>query len=757
MKKLILFLVLSFTGIQNLYSAQYYMSESEGSNANACTFALPCQRVVGKLDGLNALSAGDKVYFKAGDTWTGTNAVVAVNSSGSAGNPIVFDRYGSGADPIFNGSTLTATWTLHSGSIYKKTGQITTTYTIGIDGDHSLSRSDVSNTALRAGEFLNESGTVYIRLFDSSDPSGHSVYVPTFTTAATNFAGLIRGVSGKGAYLEFNNMDVRYSPGYGFEINGTENRVNDCTVIGSGRDGILTQLNGTNFRVYRTEVKYNSSNGNGYGQAVTFNTSGGWAINCNIHDNFMEGIDFLDWSTTGLSNPTQCGAIYNTVKDNGRWLGSSGTQSAHGIYVDGGDNIFIYGNEISGNGNTTGKASTADAGGILIGTEHAANVAQYIYVVNNLIYNTHRYGINFFNNGGENTINNVYIINNTVLGYQNNSANRNHDVLSIKDQAATADNIVVRNNIFYVASNTNSRVNSTVDIGTYIDSDYNIYYRASSTRLFDTNFGNPNYTLATWQTATSEDANSLQTDPYIITLSDSAPNARLQRIALGQANDSPAIGIGLETPYTPPAFVDTAGVLANDGAVVGSTRSDSVLDTGALDLGYHYYTPTPTGSLASTNVEPATLYVGTTNTVTASFTTANAIPLDGKIVITFPTSLGGGFTFDSGGTSAAAFTVGGSGNLAISRVGSVITLTRSGGSEIAASTAVALTITFVQNPSQVGETGAYEIKTTTSADTSIDIDSNVSADQVIEPASGTYNVTFTGACTFTGTVQIKGI
>jgi Concanavalin A-like lectin/glucanases superfamily/Domain of unknown function (DUF2341)/Bacterial Ig-like domain len=53
------------------------------------------------------------------------------------------------------------------------------------------------------------------------------------------------------------------------------------------------------------------------------------------------------------------------------------------------------------------------------------------------------------------------------------------------------------------------------------------------------------------------------------------------------------------------------------------------------------------GSLTSTNVQPASLAIDAVGNVTVSFTTTNTIPADGKIVVTFPTSLGSGFTFNS--------------------------------------------------------------------------------------------------------------
>ena len=691
------------------------------------------------------------MFFKAGDTWTGANAIISVNSSGSSGNPIVFDRYGSGDDPIFNNSTATTTWTLHSGSIWKKSGLFTNTFTVGVGSSGALGRSDAANTALRAGEFRNESGTIYIRLFDSSNPNSSTIYVPTANlNGTTNFAGLIKGVSGKGAWLEFNNLQSWYANGYGFEINGVGNRVNDCTVLGSGRDGILTQLGGSNFRAYRTEVSWSVANGGGYGQGITFNTSDNWAINCNVHDNYLEGIDFLDWSTSGGSNATQSGAIYNTVTDNARTQNGS---SGHGIYVDGADYIFIYGNVISGNGITTG--TTSDGGGILVGSEHAANVCSNIYIINNFIFNTRRYGINFYNNAHEDTMHDIYVINNTVIGNQANTLNRNTDTFTPTDFTNTANTLVSRNNIFYVGGNTSSRVCNTADgIGVAsatLDADNNCYYRASDQRLWDTNFGNPVYSLAgtggynSWRAATGEDLNSIQSDPKLITVSDSAPDVHLWQTASGQASNSPAFDNGMNSAFTPPSFLVSAGVLADGGAVVGSTRTDGVSDTGTMDMGYHYYNPTPTGSLTATNIQPATLYLGTTNTVNIDFTTANALPIDGKIVATFPTSLGGGFTFNSGGTSAATFNSGGSGSIAVSIVGSVVTLTRSGGSAISAGQAVSIALTFVQNPPETGLTGAYQLKTTTSADTTIDIDTNVSPDQIITPPPSFITTPISGA------------
>jgi len=144
-----------------------------------------------------------------------------------------------------------------------------------------------------------------------------------------------------------------------------------------------------------------------------------------------------------------------------------------------------------------------------------------------------------------------------------------------------------------------------------------------------------------------------------------------------------------------------------------------------------------TGVLTSTSVVPASLVQSAVSTVTVGFTTENAWPDNGKLQIEFPTSLGSGFAFNQGGTSAAAFTVGGDGTLSVSIASNIVTLTRSGGTQINAATAVALTLTFVMNPDSVGSTGVFKLYTRTTADALIDSDTAVAA-VTITPSPATY-------------------
>lgn len=158
-------------------------------------------------------------------------------------------------------------------------------------------------------------------------------------------------------------------------------------------------------------------------------------------------------------------------------------------------------------------------------------------------------------------------------------------------------------------------------------------------------------------------------------------------------------GLTADTTY----FV---AVCAND-----TNKNQSAALTGSFDTA---------GALTSTNVQPATTIVGQTQTNTISFTTANTIPVDGKIKITYPSG------FDvSGASSGTCSTMDGSFTTSVS--GQIVTLTRSGGSSQSAA-AETCTVSGIVNPTTVGSAGTYSIAITDSSDLNLDIDTSVSAD-----------------------------
>jgi len=146
----------------------------------------------------------------------------------------------------------------------------------------------------------------------------------------------------------------------------------------------------------------------------------------------------------------------------------------------------------------------------------------------------------------------------------------------------------------------------------------------------------------------------------------------------------------------------------------------------------HTAVKTVIGDLTGINVQPESLVAGAVGNVDVTFTLANGLPADGKIVITLPA----GFTISSGGATAiglAGTSFDGTETVTVS--GNVITITRSGGSSLNAGTNITIELTNIKNPATAGSTGTYAIKTTRSDGTIIDKDDAVTADTITSSAA----------------------
>lgn len=82
-------------------------------------------------------------------------------------------------------------------------------------------------------------------------------------------------------------------------------------------------------------------------------------------------------------------------------------------------------------------------------------------------------------------------------------------------------------------------------------------------------------------------------------------------------------------------------------------------------------------ALSSTNVQPDSLIKGVRGPVTVTFTTATAIPIDGKIKVTFPA----GFDVSNVGVDAGWGCSTMDGLISASHSGQTAVLTRSGGTQ----------------------------------------------------------------------------
>lgn len=95
----------------------YYVSSSTGNDVNAGTAVGAAWATLGHVNA-QTFQAGDSILFKRGDVW---NESLVPPSSGTSGNPIVFDAYGTGAPPNFTGyyAVPKNAWSFVSGNAWK--------------------------------------------------------------------------------------------------------------------------------------------------------------------------------------------------------------------------------------------------------------------------------------------------------------------------------------------------------------------------------------------------------------------------------------------------------------------------------------------------------------------------------------------------------------------------------------------------------------------------------------------------------------
>lgn len=96
------FVVTSGTTTGLPVARNYYIDAVTGNDANDGTLATPYKNV-SKLNSLTII-AGSNIFLKAGNIWTGQQ--LKFSGSGTTGNSIIIDKYGTGAKPILAGNGL---------------------------------------------------------------------------------------------------------------------------------------------------------------------------------------------------------------------------------------------------------------------------------------------------------------------------------------------------------------------------------------------------------------------------------------------------------------------------------------------------------------------------------------------------------------------------------------------------------------------------------------------------------------------------
>jgi parallel beta-helix repeat protein len=583
----------------------FYVDSAAGNDDNEGTSESAPWKTVAKVNSSDFLP-GDHILFKRGDTW---RELLSISSSGSSGNPIVIDAYGSGAAPIITGADLVAAgfWTLCS-SCGKSVWQASVSAQpnlVMFNGTSGAAVNSLSALA-SAGQWYWNSNLLYV--WSASNPgsaynspgieSGDRKIIVDLSglsfitlqtlqlmggngipTNAVVYAHEVNGTPPQDLVL--NNLVIANGVGHGVRLEDCNNcEIQGLTVSGVGSDGIsFASLDASN------PITSGSITGNTvttsvhdgiatYGCAIGGTCLGeetpngvfisGLTISGNtVHDN-GEGI-YLQW--TNHSTVSANTSYHNTVTTNPASEGG-------GIELEASSNNVVEKNVIYQNrGNGVELSNDAGAGSTLTGASN--NVLQY-----NVVHDNGNHGL--FTNDAP-TQSNQFLYNliwNQVNGecfiangighvFAGNVCWNNSTGIDLYTSSSTTvtSNITVKNNIIANSIVRAVHIESGVTSST-LAFDYNDYDFGSGAEfmLFDTA-----YSLSGWQPATGFDNHSLVANPQFVSASPSAPGDFVIQAS------SPAVGAGVN-------LGSALAVGLNPGSAwpsnVSSTNQSSAWDIG---------------------------------------------------------------------------------------------------------------------------------------------------------------------------------
>lgn len=543
----------SWTGARNLYLAAYdgtfvgfndhgdwtvaaaatYYVSTAGSDGAAGTSTGAPWATLSKVSGTQ-LAACDTVRFNRGNTW---REGLTISYSGVKGCPITFTEYGSGAAPLFIGSTIMTGWGVHSGSIWKKTG-VTTLPKMVFDNGTFMTRKE-STAAMVANSFFMDDAadTLYVWLTANADPTtGHSMEVSERPTP-NGLGGLVENsTSLNNDYLSFQFLALRYSNWFGFRFYGGSHVVVDnCDIqyaysnavvaIGTGQGAPEQPLDYT--------VTYNNMNHGGYAR-LEAGSAGKECISLDATSPFTIEYNTLnDWYAECIvvANSAANGTIrYNTV---------SNMQLTGMIYLSGHigtmHDIEVAYNYIDGCTN----AATCVGGGLLVSIENAPGgggdsnaTIQDIKVHHNVVRNApFAYCLTAGSDHTTSIMQRVEFEHNTVEGCFNG--------ILLGGNANYTTN-VFRNNIIYLGGAAGVQaVQITSGNSTSNTFDNNVYYAPNSSGFGFICLGTAS-SFATFKTNcaafTGHEVSGIEANPLFVNLG--AADYTLQ-------STSPAIGVAL--------------------------------------------------------------------------------------------------------------------------------------------------------------------------------------------------------------------
>ena len=313
----VLALTIPLFGIEKLaLGADYYVDSIRGKDGNVGSSELRPWKTIAKVNSF-LFEPGDVVHLKCGGLW---HEMLKPRRGGTAGAPITFTGYGTGHQPIVDGSDVVTGWRPFRGSIFsaRLAAEPGNVYIDGRPGWGIDRAASLGSLAAASWFWESESKTLYIRLDDGNSPESYSV------EAAVRIAGFYANVpDNQLSNIVIDGLTFERTRGYGIYFHSyaavtglTGLIIRNCIVTqtGTGRLDTGRYLNGimilqepelrTAPLISGNRVSYTGGHGNG------INSQG--ADEARIENN-----DVSEWNHNGIDvkHSRAVSVVHNVVHD----------------------------------------------------------------------------------------------------------------------------------------------------------------------------------------------------------------------------------------------------------------------------------------------------------------------------------------------------------------------------------------------------------------------------------------------------------
>jgi hypothetical protein len=215
-------LVILFLLLPSVAFGTTYYVDPTGSNANDGLSPQTAWRTLLKV-GISTFQPGDAILFKRDAVW---NEWLTPPSSGTMGNPIKFDAYGTGRPPEFTGfyATTATQWTSTSGNVWQITlgatqpiSQLKFVQFGTIWGNSQLTQNALAHN--RDWYYDSSSQILYVYSSGGNPVTAFGSVTPIILSGQSLIN--INGVS----YIEIQHIKLDWYDGYGVQVQGASDHI----------------------------------------------------------------------------------------------------------------------------------------------------------------------------------------------------------------------------------------------------------------------------------------------------------------------------------------------------------------------------------------------------------------------------------------------------------------------------------------------------------------------------------------------------